>query len=69
MSDEIRLELRSVKNTSVLLDWVPIVGKIRMNNLKTEHSMIKKMNCFGWHFDCHRHGAIRILPAEGAAPQ
>lgn len=51
MADEIRLELRSVKNTSVLLDWVPIIGKIRMNNLKTEHSMIKKLNCFGWHFD------------------
>lgn len=51
MSDEIRLQLRSVKNTSFPLDWVPIVGKIRMNRFSTERKMIKKMSCFGWHFD------------------
>lgn len=51
MSDEIRLQLRSVKNTSFPLDWVPIVGRIRMNRFSTERKMIKKMSCFGWHFD------------------
>ena len=51
MSDEIRLQLRSVKNTSFPLDWVPIVGTLRMNRFSTERKMIKKMSCFGWHFD------------------
>ena len=51
MSDEIRLQLRSVKNSSVPLDWVPIVSGIRMNRFSTERKMIKKMACFGWHFD------------------
>lgn len=51
MSDEIRLQCRSLKNTSFPLDWVPIVSKVRMNNFKTERSMIKKCACFGWHFD------------------
>ena len=51
MSDEIRLQLRSVKNASMPLDFCPIVGGIRMNRFATVRKMIKKMNCFGWHFD------------------
>lgn len=51
MSDEIRLQTRCVKNPSYPLDWVPIVGKIRMNRLTTERNMVKKLACFGWHFD------------------
>ena len=51
MSDEIRLQTKTLKNPSTLLDWVPIVGGIRMNRFSTERSMVRKMSCFGWHFD------------------
>ena len=51
MSDEIRLQTKTLKNPSTPLDWVPIVGGIRMNRFSTERSMVKKMSCFGWHFD------------------
>lgn len=51
MSDEIRLQLRTVKEPFSYLDWVPILGRIRMNRFSNERSMIKKLSCFGWHFD------------------
>lgn len=51
MEDEIRLELKTIKDSSSPLDWVPIVGRIRMNRFSATRSMTRKMMCFGWNFD------------------
>ncbi len=48
---EIKLKTKSVKDYDLPLDFIPIVAAIRRKRFSTTRHLIKKMECFGWHFN------------------
>ncbi len=48
---DISLRSKSVKDSSLPLDFVPIIGRSRMNRFASTRKIIRKMECFGWHFN------------------